>query len=277
MPRRSINARRAFTLIELLVVIAIIAILIGILLPSLRGARDSARAARCLSNQRQIGLAMQMYAGDNREYVPRESGFNSPPGTPTYKQPPAWAYVFRPYLDPRATADAPTSNSFKGGLNDIYAIAPYYRDPARREDRHNIHYVNNGISFRHPARNGQPGGINDVSKRPSRLTRIPRPADALYLACFTDDKDQVHSRAWYQSSVTDWLLAQYYDMHHGENVTGEDPTSPQNLQRVAPNRHGRGCNGMFFDGHAVFVPAEVITDINRWDDHDYEPEGYRPW
>jgi len=56
--------RKGFTLIELLVVIAIIAILAAILFPVFATARERARAASCLSNIKQINLAMQMYAGD---------------------------------------------------------------------------------------------------------------------------------------------------------------------------------------------------------------------
>jgi len=60
---------RAFTLIELLVVIAIIALLIGILLPSLAAAREAGKTVRCLSNMRQIGLAMTLYANEHDETI----------------------------------------------------------------------------------------------------------------------------------------------------------------------------------------------------------------
>jgi len=58
-----------FTLVELLVVIAVIAILLALLLPSLATAKDKASRTRCLSNLRQIGIGMTMYAGENRDYV----------------------------------------------------------------------------------------------------------------------------------------------------------------------------------------------------------------
>jgi prepilin-type N-terminal cleavage/methylation domain-containing protein/prepilin-type processing-associated H-X9-DG protein len=72
-PRRGRGAAcpgRAFTLIELLVVISIIALLVGLLLPVLRNARDSARSGVCLSYTRQIGIAIQMYAQDSDDYLP---------------------------------------------------------------------------------------------------------------------------------------------------------------------------------------------------------------
>ncbi|MEX0776985.1 MAG: prepilin-type N-terminal cleavage/methylation domain-containing protein [Phycisphaeraceae bacterium] len=62
--------RRGFTLIELLVVISIIALLIGILLPALGAARDSARNTQCLTNVKSHGNATSFYLSDNRETYP---------------------------------------------------------------------------------------------------------------------------------------------------------------------------------------------------------------
>jgi prepilin-type N-terminal cleavage/methylation domain-containing protein/prepilin-type processing-associated H-X9-DG protein len=64
--------RKAFTLIELLVVIAIIALLVGILLPSLAGARKSARELACTVNFKQYGVGFELYAQSSKDFMPTE-------------------------------------------------------------------------------------------------------------------------------------------------------------------------------------------------------------
>ncbi len=64
------TGKRGFTLIELLVVVAIIVILIAILLPSLSQARQNALRAKCLSQLKQIGIAVYSYAAENNDFAP---------------------------------------------------------------------------------------------------------------------------------------------------------------------------------------------------------------
>lgn len=85
--------RQGFTLIELLVVIAIIAILAAILFPVFAQAREKARAASCLSNEKQIGLGLMQYCQDYDETLPSHQYFEA--GTGRFY---CWQTVLNPYV-----------------------------------------------------------------------------------------------------------------------------------------------------------------------------------
>ena len=77
------TGRFAFTLVELLVVLAIVTVLAGLLLPVIGKAREAGRATACLSNLRQLGIALQLYVQDNNNHLPimrdRSPDTNAPP------------------------------------------------------------------------------------------------------------------------------------------------------------------------------------------------------
>src|SRR5919205_521722 len=109
--RQGMRAKSAgFTLIELLVVIAIIAILAAILFPVFARARDKARQTACLSNMKQIGTGIMMYAQDYDELLPPSRNNSTGGVTP-------WHWLIQPYVKSLPVFKCPSNQQTGGVVN----------------------------------------------------------------------------------------------------------------------------------------------------------------
>jgi len=184
MPVSEARTTRGFTLIELLVVIAIIAILASILFPVFAQARAKARAALCLSNEKQIGLGVMMYAQDNDETMPQATySAPTPPGfswcgTTRANDPrvPKWMDMIYPYVKNTALftcPDFPQASNGPGTKNwNTYVVQSLDSCAGRGAATRLGTYMLNGAYF------GEARAHGPVAQP---LAKIGVPADTIFI------------------------------------------------------------------------------------------------
>ncbi len=260
--------RSGFTLIELLVVIAIIAILAAILFPVFAQAREKARATACLSNEKQIGLALMQYVQDYDETYPR-AVFGTDPAKPYWEDwnnAVTWDNVVNPYIkNGKAGTNADfIANVGKGGAifqcpSDALTREDYVSQPGQNamtyapagtwvEDGNILHEgVFAKLDFM------KPDGTRDYI-RTRTLSEIPAPSQSLALV---ERPAKASASNWAQNPICYSAVEQ--QMYANGEWYGSAGIDEAKKPSNAP-RHSGGWNYVFADGHAKwYKPSSTIA------------------
>jgi prepilin-type N-terminal cleavage/methylation domain-containing protein len=224
-------ARPGFTLIELLVVIAIIAILAAILFPVFAQAREKARQTQCISNFKQINLAMIMYAQDWDETLPRIRNWELTTFCDSNSKSFTWKGMINPYVKSYAFWKCPSNPNNNKASEDI-------------DKNIMISYAVNGIVHH--------GHRNSDRTPPRTLASFSEPATTMQLLEST--------RAC--PDIGDWIG----DAGNAKGTSGSCSDKPPWFQK-----HGDILNWGFMDGHvkpmkyaALWQPGTVPPYHDMW-------------
>jgi len=174
--------KRAFTLIELLVVIAIIAILAAMLLPALSKAKSRAHQTACISNLKQIGVALILYTDDFNGYWPFASDSSQP-------DPNIWTKELQPYIRLRG-------NQTSGQENPVFICPRANYSP----------WANNELSRTYACSGtmlGPTGSGGLTSTKPRKANQMKNPTDSLLVVEGKKDTPADPTVRWCRSNY-DW-------------------------------------------------------------------------